>query len=1612
MPRRKKSSQSPARVPGGQLVEESLGQGYPLDMESDFPPSKEGYDRQNISRNMREMFCHLDPEVVHMVLAECRFKAESAMDALLEMSIAAELSAPVISPVSGFERTAAALLSPSPVAQPVLDSSSDHVTSPLSTSILTEELDFQVEQELQKLTAQQSSLPPSQQVFPELPHLDQEPQSGWGLVPSRASSPIELPGTKAQNSTVDFPLLKPKEPTDRSQASLRLASAGHPSAFQMYKKNESHVNSDNSVRGAPMPAPPWNLHPPFFSPCLYGTQRPCFITPAAPPNWPRQVGHPYAWRYQAPLRPPAAIPTSRTMASGAVPAQPYAHLARLRLEGRVLVLLRGAPGSGKSTLARAFLEHNRGGVVLSTDDYFTCEGRYQFDPTALGEAHEWNHQRAKEAFERGANPIIIDNTNMQGWEMKPYVAQALKHHFKVLFREPDTWWRHKPRELQRRCKKNVPVETIRRMLDGYERFVSVQSIMCSLIPERKQRLQLTNRNVQCVTPDAKCPDLVSEPGMTMKNCRPHHYSSLPDVSSISHVCEVGKLADNRTSTDLLNFQPIATSVVNSEHSDKDDDLDLAALDSELDALNLPGGDQTISNCIVESVTNHARDDISEGFSESVKKRVQRPGEEWDLFERHSADLVKDINQSDVLATGTERKKGEDESAVGRDDGDDSKVFYFGGDWPSEGSLEQRQVRRKERDGASDDKDLSKQVNKDMDKGKAGPDLTEFQKLLNLIQTGVVTCQSGSSCSSPLSLCNGLELDAADKIKEAIGCKPESKESLLNLNTDKSNKGDSSACLLERTTADCKKNGEEILKNETTGCERTENSLWAMDTEKKESKDTEHEDNGNNCRDQGGVEATLPLDTSHPRDSCRASEGSCVLIGDTQGERPRQGRRSGKLCKLALTFTHNCPAPSLNTPENPSSITLPDCVTGFNPKPDLSAKPKEDVHPRPTTPLSPDGGCPTQTEPQDFALLWRLNRPDHPPDTAVGEFTVLCANSSRFVPELASAVSAAVAVHPSTRNIVPDRVVHEKSTQVEDGEFGAYQSRLEGLGILSRHFKLLPFETLEDLYDKCQQDLEWTTNLLLDSGEKLFRDEDVLEEDVAHVKLEEPTTPLEKTLETQEGDECSVEPPGHILQPSACETLGGTSDTDLSLGGAVSPSQLDVLSHNPSLPALDKDEDKEAMEESSVETADDIASMDEVHRLLQAELEELEREERQKKEERGGVAERGSSVLNIQSLELKIPTELALQLTELFGPVGVEPGTSSSDDYAVQMDMNFAKLLHQKWKETIQERQRQATLSRHLLRNTPWGEPHLGKTTSPFLSGTDADGRADQPYTDHWNFSQPRVSLRNIIKEELALQKNMEKSRRSRADLSRRDGASVLKEEQLYSRFPTIDRHFLQEIFRDHNHCLSQTELFINSIMDQEPARTVVAPEPPKSDHLRTASKEREKKLVDSALPFYQNYQDTEDPQYEDFRAEASLQRSRQLESFAKAAEAYKQGRREVASFYAQQGQLHGQRMREANERAEVQIFERVNSSLLPNNILDLHGLHVDEALRHLGRVLRDKTAECEQGLCRPQLSVITGRGNHSQGGVARIRPAVLNYLANTHYRFTEPKPGLVLVSLK
>ncbi|XP_074486214.1 NEDD4-binding protein 2 [Sebastes fasciatus] len=1800
MPRKKKNGQSPARVPGGPPEQGgNLGHdaAYRLPMANNFQSntSLPSSTKENIIKSMQEMFSHLDPEVIYIVLSEADFKVEHAMDSLLELSDAAEDAAPTPSYVSGFERTAAALLSPCHFSEPRPDPDSSKPpqlpSSPPSTNLLTDELDLLVDQELETLTAQQgvkeeqhnsqylsigtslSSFPPPpfpQQVLPELLQSSLKPgsrgSSRGGLVEhmSGASSPLDHLSiwedkiVQEQQSVVDFTHLMTEMPADKPTPPLDLATSGRPSAFQVYKKQDpSHTLSDKAgvmpskaiVGGARSKVnmlnqeplgymSPWNLQAPVFSPRLPGNQGPSFIVPVAqaPPSWP---GHP---RHASPWLSPGPVCSATVPKSWSHPAAPHppARYNRLRLEGKVLVLLRGAPGSGKSTLARALLEYNPGGVILSTDDYFTRNGVYRFDPNALGEAHEWNHKQAKEAFERGANPIIIDNTNMHGWEMKPYVAQAQKRGYKVLFREPDTWWKNKPRELESRTTHNVPVEKIRRMLDNYERYVTLQSIMGSQMPEMQPRLPPENRSLRPVSSETPCPDLVGQPGSTegCERSRPQLYSSLPDVSSMGRSSEAGMLEDGtHKSTESLNFQPAGTLPENPEMSDGDNDMDLGELDSELDAqleLSRPIGDQRIPDCIVESVMSedHRGDEMPVAFSESIAQRVrgERPSRR-SVFDRlKPADLVKDTNQSDSKA----------KEAEGVDGGEKGKMLDFVGDWPcDEGSLEQRQVKRRER---QEDEVVSQEANQN--KGQLGANVTEFQKLLDLIQTGVGDIQTGCSRSSSLTPSSGEELEkqeeAGGRFEVSHGSRSNSEEREQNVNRVNS-RGELPDCVLDWKAADSCKGRELRTDNwegpktdlkgncNVLGIGRETGSVDLKSTNLTNPFSALTADSlviskimaANVCHDgvgshniegevgtepAAGREARVEADGSHIGEVCQSPvcEGSVeaesgALSGGSQ-ERKQQRRRLGKQCKLALTFTQNCPAASsVNSLECPNSTAQsinsiqnsintdvepdfdPNCNTSL--KSNLFSESKSEAHLQPPSPLPlVVTGSPTQTDPQHFALLWRLNRQVRPGDAVATAFshpsdiTILSGDSSRFVPELSSAMSAAVAVHPSGHREVPYHVAHEKGTQVEEKELGAAQGRLESLRILSRHFKLVSFDTLEDLYDKCHQDLEWTTNLLLDSEERFFRDDDEgekeeQEEDGAGGEDEQNTSspcgalgnPVGTRLCPDVIDERHPEgwPDGEptVTQQSTFVTV---SESD---GGAAAPVRnKDTTSHLKTPPqaesphALNEGErcgdvehkvtseadlegaawggsldDGVIIEESRVMMEEEMASMDEVHRLLQAELEDMEREQKQKKEEekrteRRHMEERRSSHLDIQSVELKLPTELALQLTELFGPVGVDPDTCSTDEFAVQMDLNLAKLLYQKWKETIQEKQRQAALSFHLLQESSvhWGERQASRSgsrdrTQPphFLISADGyasldsqpEARGQMPVMDHWNVSRPHVSLRDIIKEEQALQENVEKTRQSRADLDRRDGAALLKENQLYSLFPTIDRHFLQDIFRDHNYSLTKTELFLHSLLEEEPVKTVVAPEAPRSDHLRAASKEREKrqKPLESIIP---NYQDTEDPEYEDFRTEATQQRSLQLECFSKAAEAHKQGRKEVASFYAQQGHLHGQRMREANHRAAVQIFERVNASLLPNNVLDLHGLHVTEALEHLGQVLQDKTTDCEQGLCRPQLTVITGRGNHSQGGVARIRPAVIDYLTNKHYRFTEPQPGLVYVSLK
>jgi predicted kinase len=145
-----------------------------------------------------------------------------------------------------------------------------------------------------------------------------------------------------------------------------------------------------------------------------------------------------------------------------------------------LILMRGVSGSGKSTLAKKLAAAHEG-VIYSTDDFFMLEGIYTFDPSSLGKNHKMNQDRAIWAMQERTPCIIIDNTNTQAWEMKPYVEAAVELGYEIEIQEPDPV---PIEEIMRRqeSNKNLPLETVQKMLDRFEKNLTVETILKSKRP--------------------------------------------------------------------------------------------------------------------------------------------------------------------------------------------------------------------------------------------------------------------------------------------------------------------------------------------------------------------------------------------------------------------------------------------------------------------------------------------------------------------------------------------------------------------------------------------------------------------------------------------------------------------------------------------------------------------------------------------------------------------------------------------------------------------------------------------------------------------------------------------------------------------------------------------------------------------------------------------------------------------------------------------------------------------------------------------------------------------------------------------------------------------------
>jgi hypothetical protein len=123
--------------------------------------------------------------------------------------------------------------------------------------------------------------------------------------------------------------------------------------------------------------------------------------------------------------------------------------------------------------------------------------------------------------------------------------------------------------------------------------------------------------------------------------------------------------------------------------------------------------------------------------------------------------------------------------------------------------------------------------------------------------------------------------------------------------------------------------------------------------------------------------------------------------------------------------------------------------------------------------------------------------------------------------------------------------------------------------------------------------------------------------------------------------------------------------------------------------------------------------------------------------------------------------------------------------------------------------------------------------------------------------------------------------------------------------------------------------------------------------------------------------------------------------FDQARSYFKQGSltgRSAASFYAEKARSLTLQITNLNNLAS-QSQIKLNSLNLDKNVLDFHGLTVKEAIEYLNGWIKFKNRD------DGWFKIITGAGNNSERGKAKLLPAVTAYIKRIGWKIDEPRSG-------
>ncbi|KAH8041637.1 hypothetical protein HPB51_017082 [Rhipicephalus microplus] len=368
---------------------------------------------------------------------------------------------------------------------------------------------------------------------------------------------------------------------------------------------------------------------------------------------------------------------------------------------------------------------------------------------------------------------------------------------------------------------------------------------------------------------------------------------------------------------------------------------------------------------------------------------------------------------------------------------------------------------------------------------------------------------------------------------------------------------------------------------------------------------------------------------------------------------------------------------------------------------------------------------------------------------------------------------------------------------------------------------------------------------------------------------------------------------------------------------------------------------------------------------------------------------------------------ACQLVETFGSEGLHVSMDAfrSVDLNVTISSEIARQIHQLWMDTLKQRMsKEEDEMLEMAANSHESELQHSQTGGEGSSKESAPDIAVPPPALHhdprWSKAPHEMSFREIMEMEAALE---EKRKDWTKNNTYMDMATKLKLKQLYEKFPGVDRQALDEIFVASNYSLIQSVLTINETLGVAPEENDMENIEKQIVDLVEMESMSEQEADDSAWqPVVEGHEDMYDRlrlvgDYDVIRREATVHYHMRQESFRKAKEAYHRGMKTVAAFYSQQGRAYAEKMREANERASWKLLQLRNAQS-DDNTLDLHGLHVQEAIQVLKNYVKLKKRESWCLQKKQTLRIITGRGAHSAQNIPKVKFAVESYLLSSQLK--------------